>query len=141
MYWWLQHWQLMLQRILFSYVRWCLSITRFWLKLKRLRQHMLQNNRESNFELLRIISMIMVLAIHANFFSTGELSIEDTQNYFIQSILRCFSHSLCVGAVNTFVLISGYFGIRYKNRGLANLLFQCLFKICILQSRKLILGW
>ena len=102
---------------------------------------MLQNNRESNFELLRIISMIMVLAIHANFFSTGELSIEDTQNYFIQSILRCFSHSLCVGAVNTFVLISGYFGIRYKNRGLANLLFQCLFFSIGIYIIAIILGY
>lgn len=71
--------------------------------------------------------MIMILAIHVNFFSTGELTTFEAKEFPIQSILRSFSHALCVCAVNTFVMISGYFGINYKTKGLISLLYQCLF--------------
>lgn len=86
--------------------------------------------RDSNIELLRIVCMIMILAIRVNYFSTGALTTVEAKEFPIQSILRSFSHALCVGAVNTFVLISGYFGIKYKTKGLISLLFQCLF-FCI----------
>ena len=69
----------------------------------------------------------MVLAIHVNYFSTGALTNIEAKEFPIQSILRSFSHALCVGAVNTFVMISGYFGINYKTKGLISLLYQCLF--------------
>ena len=90
----------------------------------------MRNCRSSNIELLRIICMIMILAIHVNFFSTGELTVTEASTSPLSSILRSFSHALCVGAVNTFVLISGYFGIRYKTKGLISLLYQSLF-FCI----------
>lgn len=83
--------------------------------------------RNSNIELLRIICMIMILAIHANFFSTGSLTECEANSEPLSSILRSFAHAICVGAVNTFVMISGYFGIRFKIKGLTNLLFQSLF--------------
>lgn len=41
--------------------------------------------------------------------------------------MRYFNEYLCLGAVNTYVLISGWYGINYKTKGLCNYLFQCLF--------------
>ena len=57
---------------------------------------MLTKQRDSNIELLRIICMIMILAIHANFFSTGPLTIAEANSEPITSILRSFAHAFCV---------------------------------------------
>lgn len=83
--------------------------------------------RQSNIELLRIIAMFMILLFHANFFSLGTPSALDLQNDAVPALIRFFGQSLCVGAVNTFVLISGWFGIRVSGKGFASLLFQCFF--------------
>ena len=96
--------------------------------------------RESNIELLRIVCMIMVLAIHANFFSTGILTTQEATALPLQSMLRSFAHALCVGAVNTFIMISGYFGIRYRNKGLASIIFQSLFFCISIYLIMLLLG-
>lgn len=96
--------------------------------------------RDSNIELLRIICMIMILAIHANFFSTGLLTIAEANSEPITSILRSFAHALCVCAVNTFVMISGHFGIHFKTKGITSFLFQCLFFSIGIYSVMLILN-
>lgn len=83
--------------------------------------------RDSNIELLRIICMIMILAIHANFFSTGNLTVAEANSEPVTSILRSFAHALCACAVNTFVMISGHFGINFKVKGITSLIFQSLF--------------
>lgn len=84
--------------------------------------------------------MIMVLAIHANFFSTGILTTQEATALPLQSMLRSFAHALCVGAVNTFIMISGYFGIRYRNKGLASIIFQSLFFCISIYLIMLLLG-
>ena len=80
--------------------------------------------RNSNLELLRIVSMLMVLILHFNARAnvgllsfTHELSIQ----YLLGYILECF----CIVAVNCFVLISGYFGIRLKVRSVLKLYMRC----------------
>ena len=88
------------------------------------------SQRKSNIELLRIICMIMILAIHVNYFSTGALTTLEAEAFPIQSILRSFAHAVCACAVNTFVMISGYFGIKFKTKSIGSLIFQCLF-FCI----------
>ena len=83
--------------------------------------------RQSNFELLRIVAMFMVLLLHANFASLGYPSrsqlIADPQ----WTMLRIICESFCIVAVNLFVLISGWFGINPSRRGLAQYLFQIFF--------------
>lgn len=101
---------------------------------------MLIKQRDSNIELLRIICMIMILAIHANYFSTGPLTIAEANSEPITSILRSFFHALCVCAVNTFVMISGHFGIRFRTKGITSFLFQCLFFSIGIYSVMLILN-
>lgn len=83
--------------------------------------------RNSNIELLRIILMFMILALHVNVLSLEFPSVKECVDYPLQSFMRYFNEYLCLGAVNTYVLISGWFGINYKTKGLCNYLFQCLF--------------
>lgn len=83
--------------------------------------------RQSNFELLRIIAMFLVLAVHANFYSIGNVTKEDFLTEPTSSFSRSFLESVTIVCVNIFVLISGYFRIKPSLKGLSNLCFQCLF--------------
>jgi surface polysaccharide O-acyltransferase-like enzyme len=80
--------------------------------------------RESNFELLRIVLMVMIVGIH--YFLHGgvlkTLTIHDF-NYYIVNII----YSFIIIAVNCFVLLSGYFGIKAKIDRLIKLELQVLF--------------
>ena len=83
--------------------------------------------RLSNIELLRIISMFCVLIVHADF---GALGIPSPKELLLSPtfcITRTFIEAFAIVGVNTFILISGWFGITFKWKGLCNLLFQCFF--------------
>lgn len=83
--------------------------------------------RKSNIELLRIIAMLLVVLLHANYFSLGRVNLTDIEVSPIHSFLKAFSEQLCLVSVNVFVLISGWFGIRPTLKGGLSLLFQVLF--------------
>ena len=83
--------------------------------------------RESNFELLRIVAMFFVLVLHADFWSLGAPSNHDIITNPINAISRIFFESLAIGSVNTFILISGWFGIKFSFKSFANFIFQCLY--------------
>lgn len=83
--------------------------------------------RESNMELLRIISMFLVLVVHADFLSLGIPTSKDLATDSVQTFGRFFFEALAIGCVNVFVLISGWFGMHASLKGLCKLLFQCLF--------------
>ena len=82
--------------------------------------------RNSNIELLRIVAMIFVLIIHANSFSNGLPGIKDIDAP-MASFTRLFVQMSALVAVNVFVLISGWFGIKFTLKGVGSILFQCLF--------------
>lgn len=69
-------------------------------------------NRQSNIELLRILSMLLILVVHVTYLSLGI----PTQDMINTSPASSFTHlffiALSFCAVNVFVLISGYFGIK-----------------------------
>ena len=88
--------------------------------------------RDSNVELLRIVAMLLVMLIHANFKSLGYPSHEELAASPIDSFVRFFIGALSSVCVNVFVLISGWYGIRFKLSGLGKLLFQTLFFIILL---------
>lgn len=70
---------------------------------------MKKEKRNSNFELLRIIAMIMIVSLHTLGHGGG------LTNTTVNSMNFVFNHileSLSIVAVNVFILISGYFGIR-----------------------------
>ena len=83
--------------------------------------------RESNFELLRIIAMFMVLVLHADFQALGEPTRADILSSTLTSSLKVFFEMASIIAVNVFVLISGWFGIRPSIKGFCKFVFQCLF--------------
>ena len=84
--------------------------------------------RESNIELLRIISMFFILVVHAAGASLSlpeHLHPVDLTNVSLMSKMAVESVSII--GVNCFVLISGFFGIRFKIKLLLKFCFMCLF--------------
>ena len=75
--------------------------------------------RLSNYELLRLLCMLMVLNLHS--FSGWQHG-----GGFWQAF-DFFRESTSICAVDCFVLISGYFGIHWKFKSFFNLVFQILF--------------
>lgn len=83
--------------------------------------------RQSNMEFLRIISMLFVLILHANYLAIHAPSPADFRMHPESTILRCIIEALTIVAVNVFVLISGWFGIKFNFSKLSSLCFQILF--------------
>ena len=84
---------------------------------KQMQSH--RDVRDSQIELLRIIAMVMMLILHANFL--GARAPEHTD--FLVNAPRAWEQmileALCIVAVDTFVLISGWYGIQFRKRRLA----------------------
>lgn len=74
-------------------------------------------DRQSNIEQLRIIAMLLVVFVHANYFSLGTVSQSEILRDPYTSLIRIFLEQICIVGVNVFVLISGWFGIRPTLRG------------------------
>lgn len=96
--------------------------------------------RQTNVELLRILAMLMVMIGHANFWSQGTISSGEMQMDFVGGATRCFLEAWTVVAVDIFVMISGWFGIRASWRGLSSFLFQCGFFFFGTASVMILLG-
>lgn len=98
--------------------------------------------RNSNFEILRIISMCGIITVH---YMNSEIG-GAIQNAVFPNFSWLFSHflsSLCVPLVNCFVLISGYFLINnriFSLRKSMNLLFITAFYGIIAYSTSVITG-
>lgn len=93
--------------------------------------------RESNFELLRFVSMLLVLFLHCNFLSCGSVSSESYIEKPVTETLRIIAQSSSLICVNIFILISGWFGITRHSRGFIHFISQILF-VCVVC---LILSW
>ncbi len=81
-------------------------------------------SRQSGIELLRLVAMYMVLLLHANYISFGKPSVEDIHLNYLTSFGRVLAEQLCIVAVNVYVLISGWFGIKPKIKSIISLLLQ-----------------
>ncbi len=75
--------------------------------------------RQSNFELLRIFSMLLILVHH--FICHGA-----SEKLTPPNLLTCVDAFAIIG-VNLFLLISGYFKIRLTWKSFLNLVFVCMF--------------
>lgn len=83
--------------------------------------------RESNIELLRNISMFMILVIHANFVSLPKIEYSELMTNTIPSVSRFFIESLGIVAVNVFVFISGWFGIKTRTKSVLSFIYLILW--------------
>lgn len=83
--------------------------------------------RLSNIELLRILSMLGVLIVHADFVALGVPTRTEFLSTPTYTVIRTTLEAFAIVAVNVFVLISGWFGINFRWSSLCKLLFQCVF--------------
>lgn len=83
--------------------------------------------RKSNIELLRIISMILIVLVHTNYFLFGSVIGDEIEQASLRSFGRILFEQLCIIGVNVFVLISGYFGIRPTKKKFFSLMSQIIF--------------
>lgn len=83
--------------------------------------------RLSNIELLRILSMLMVIGLHCNYVSLGIPTEHTLSANTFGECLRIVIENACLVSVNVYVLISGYFGIHLKAEKVFRYLFQVFF--------------
>lgn len=90
--------------------------------------------RLSNIELLRLLSMFMVLVLHADYAALGVPTAADLSVSPADTAARVLLEQLSLVAVNVFVLISGWFGVRLTVHSLGSLLFQVLFYAVVIAA-------
>lgn len=79
-------------------------------------------------ELLRIVSMMMVLAVHLDGASLGLPDLGgNPAGATARDWWRLAVEALAITGVNCFTMISGYFGIRLTVRGAVRFLLMCAF--------------
>ena len=100
-----------------------------------------KKKRASNIELLRIISIFLILVTHADFWALGEPTSFEIADNFVPSFTRVFFESLSIICIDIFVLISGWFSIRASLKTIVKLLFQVYFLLLIIFFIYIILGW
>lgn len=96
--------------------------------------------RNSNVELLRIMSMLMVLNVHT-FSAPSYFPNFDNGGNLIRLFVDFFREATSISCVNLFVLISGYFSIKWKVRSISSLVFQVYFWLFLIYSICLISGY
>lgn len=97
--------------------------------------------RQSNFELLRIVAMFLVLIVHADFFSLGRPSQEAMSGHPFSSMMRYVVESLALVCVNVYIIISGYFGIKLKTKSIFNFVFLVVFWRVLINLLFLAASW
>lgn len=99
-----------------------------------------RKTRDSNMELLRIVAMLLVMVIHA---SNRALPMPDAADItanpssaFLQFVARGFS----IMGVDTFVMLSGWYGIRPRLSRISELFFQVFFFSLLCLSARCVLA-
>lgn len=87
----------------------------------------MQMKRQANFELLRIVAMLMIIVLH--YLNKSDLILLYTQEHSAVNYAAHFIESFCIVAVNCYVLLSGYFLVEsvWKPGRVVSLALQILF--------------
>lgn len=97
--------------------------------------------RQSNVELLRVVSILLVLVLHADFSALDVPSYSSDDRLLILDFLRIEYESIALVSVNVFIIISGYFSISINFKHLFSLGFMVLFWNIVLTGISIGLGW
>ena len=87
----------------------------------------MEKKRQSNYEVLRVIAMAMIVAMH--FMLKGGIAVPMSENGSLVNHVAWLIEAFCIVAANCYVLISGYFlvEVQWKLRKLISLVAQILF--------------
>ncbi|MBO7660676.1 MAG: hypothetical protein J6S65_03985, partial [Bacteroidaceae bacterium] len=91
-------------------------------------------------ELLRLVAMMMILVMHMDYGAFGLPTAEGVEQAPMTTFGRIFVEHLCLVAVNVYVLISGWFGIRPKMKSFVRLILQVATYSIIITGAFLLLG-
>ena len=91
----------------------------------KIKEEVVLKTRLSNYELLRIVAMLLVMFGHSLLRLHLYYGSDIPLMAFIQSLSACVSTM----GVGIYIAISGWFGIRFKVKGLLQYLFQVLFTL------------
>ena len=83
--------------------------------------------RDSNMELLRIVAMLLVMVVHANFRALPVPGMAWLHAHPSSGFLMFMTEGFSIVAVDLFVLLSGWYGIKPRLNRFAELVFQVLF--------------
>lgn len=92
--------------------------------------------RSSNFELLRICCMLMIISGHVIGVHDTPFSLKNPDE-----IIKLLFYGGFLVAANAFVLISGYFGIKFMKERLISLILQVVFYSVALLLFAIAIGW
>lgn len=96
--------------------------------------------RMSNLELLRVVAMIFIMFGH----SSLRINALPTSDAFVTnplySFLAIMSGCIATTGVGIFIVISGWFGIRFSGKGLLKYLFQVFFLLWLIYGIAIVSG-
>lgn len=83
--------------------------------------------RQSSMELLRLLLMLLIVALHLNYLGIGLPTAAESHFAPFCTFGRIWAEQVCACAVNAFVLLAGWFGLRWHWRRLGrNVLLRCV---------------
>ena len=87
----------------------------------------MNKKRESNFELLRIISMLYVITLH--YLDKGDFLPDCTNAFDLLGYIAWILEAFAIVAVNVFFIISGYFLVdsKFKIKRILDIILQTMF--------------
>lgn len=87
----------------------------------------MRSKRQANFELLRIVAMLMIIVLH--YLNKSNLTLSYGEEHTAVRYIANFMMSFCIAAVNCYVLLSGYFLVEsaWKPGRVVSLVAQILF--------------
>ena len=83
--------------------------------------------RQSNIELARLLSMFFILVIHANMISLAKPDSLELSHNPISVVVRYLFESIGIVSVDVFVMISGWFLIKTRTKGVLSFIYQIVF--------------
>lgn len=100
------------------------------------------NKRQANFELLRIVAMLMIISLHYLVKGGVVLTVPFVAKENPVGVLAGLIEAFCIVAVNCYVLISGYFCVEsaWKPGKVFSLLCQILFYSLLIPCLLMLFG-
>ncbi len=83
--------------------------------------------RDSNMELLRVVAMLLIMVVHANFRALPKPDAAAIAAAPTSAFLQFMSEGFTIVGVDVFVMLSGWYGIRPRLSRLSEMLFQVIF--------------